>query len=312
MRILIIENLRAGLGEGGLYDVVRELGRRGAEVTMRFLTDESGDLQTLLADATSFDRVIAAGGDGTISAITYHLRNTGVPIVPYPAGTANLLAANLRMPWDPLQVAELTMRGTPVRVDLGELRCDSACFAGGSKTTGFVIMAGAGFDATIMAGAAELKQSLGVGAYFLSVFGNLTPTHAHFRLTLDDEVVETEGIAVILVNFARIQFDLAVTHNSDAQDGLLEVVVVRSKTVAGLLPAVWAALLDRIWEHADRSPSLEIHSARRIRIESDPPLPIQFDGEPAGAMTPIEAVVLPAAATIVAPSESSVRPNDEY
>ncbi len=35
----------------------------------------------------------------------------------------------------------------------------------------------------------------------------------------------------MLVNLARIQFDLSVTHGSDAQDGLLEVVVLKTRSV---------------------------------------------------------------------------------
>lgn len=314
MRVLILDNLRAGVGDAALYDYVRELGRRGCEVTLRFLT-HGVELASLLADASTFDRVVAAGGDGTVSGVTYLLRETGVPVLAYPAGTANLLAANLRLPADPIRLAEATLEGPIVRVDLGQLRCvDSspACLPGNASSAGFIIMAGAGFDAAIMEGAAELKQALGVGAYFLSVMGNLTPTVAKFKLTLDGRVVETDGIAVILVNFAKIYFDLAVTHNSDAQDGLLEVVVVRSKTAVGLLPAVWAALLDRIGQHGNRSPALEIHSARKIVVESDPPLALQFDGETTEARTPFEASVLPGAATLVVSSESAVLAADTF
>lgn len=294
MNILMLANLRAGLGEPGLYEYVRELGEFGAEVTLRFMREGTA-LAHLLRDAHDYDRVVAVGGDGTISSVAYALRDTGIPLVPYPAGTANLFAHNVGIPREPYELAALTMTGSPVAVDIGELDYDGG--------VGFLMMAGAGFDAALIDGARELKPLLGEGAYFLSAVQNLQPTVATFILRLDGRRVATEGIAVLLVNLAKIQFDLSVTHGSDAQDGMLEVVVIKTRSVAGLLPAVWAALLDKLGEHAAR-PGLEIHSAREIEIISEPPLPMQSDGEVIDRKTPVRARVLPGAAMIVLPGNA--------
>jgi diacylglycerol kinase family enzyme len=300
MNILMIANLRSGLGDSGLYEFVRELGEHGAEVTLRFLR-EGADLGHLLRDATEYDRVVAAGGDGTVSSVVYALRATGTPVMPYPAGTANLIAHNLRMPTDPIELALLALEGAPVKVDIGELDVDGG--------VGFLMMAGAGFDADLVEKARELKPIIGEGAYLLAAIQNLQPTVSTFFITLDGKQLVTEGIAVMLVNLARIQFDLSVTHGSDAQDGLLEVVVVKTRSVAGLLPAVWAALLDRLGEHASR-PGLEIHSAREIVIRAEPPLPVQSDGDLLPFRTPISARVLPGAALLVLPTDAL--PRDTY
>ncbi len=300
MNILMLANLRAGLGDPTLYDYVRELGEHGAEVTLRFLR-KGVDLGHLLRDVTGYDRVVAAGGDGTISSVAYALRRTGIPLVPYPSGTANLFAHNIGLPREPYELAELTVRGTPVDLDLGELD-----HCGG---VGFLMIAGAGFDAALIDRARDLKPLLGEGAYLLAAAQTLQPTVATFVLRLDGRQVVTEGIAVLMVNLARIQFDLSVTHGSDAQDGMLEVVVVKPRSVAGLLPAVWAALLDRLGEHAAR-PGLEIHTAREIEITAEPRLSVQSDGEIIDCGTPLKARVLPGAAKIVIPGGSL--PQDSY
>lgn len=308
MNILMISNLRSGLGEPGLYEFVRELGAHRAEVTMRFMT-EGADVRHLVRDAHEYARVVAAGGDGTVSAVAYALRDTGIPILAYPAGTANLLARNLRMPVDPVELALATIAGRTVSIDLGELTLPPA---GGraEQHIGFTIAAGVGYDATIMEAAQGLKQTLGEGAYIVGALQHLTPTVSRFTIELDGRTVETEGIAVLLVNLARIQFDLEVAHGSDAQDGLLEVVVMTTKTVAGLLPAVWAAMLDRLQDHPQR-PGFEIHTASSVTIHADPPLPLEYDGEVLGAVTPISARVLPRAATFLV-SEENPLPHDDY
>jgi diacylglycerol kinase family enzyme len=53
----------------------------------------------------------------------------------------------------------------------------------------------------------------------------------------------------------------------------------------------------------ERLPDVESVPARRIRIESDVPVPIQVDGDPAG-WTPAEICVLPAALQVIVPDDS--------
>jgi len=269
LKVLLVNNLKAGRGDSRLYDYVRELNLQGAEVMLRSIGD-GRSLEHALRDAEDFDRVVTAGGDGTASAASYILRDSGIPLLPYPAGTANLLAMNLGIPLDPVRCADTTLGGKLARVDLGELNYRrehrppggierrSSVRAQPRTRMGFAIMAGAGFDATIMEGAQGLKGQIGAGAYLVAAIQNIEPQMAAITLDLDGKTVETEGSAVLLVNFARIQFDLTVTHDSDAQDGLLEVVVIKAKHVTELLPMVMAALLDRIITYPDRSQAITV------------------------------------------------------
>jgi diacylglycerol kinase family enzyme len=258
----MVSNLHSGLGDPSVYEFIRELGSHRAEVTMRFMS-EGTDLGHLLRDAHEYARIVAAGGDGTASAVAYQLRDTGIPILAYPAGTANLLARNLRLPVNPVDLALTTIAGRTVSIDLGELAGPSHG-PRAARYIGFTIAAGVGYDAAVMETAQGLKQTLGEGAYIIGALQNLAPTVARFMIELDDTTIETEGIAVLLVNLARIQFDLEVAHGSDAQDGLLEVVVLKTRTAAGLLPAVWAALVDRLGDH----PQHPEHVGDQLWIES--------------------------------------------
>ena len=308
MNILLVNNLRSGIGDSGVFEFVRELGARRCEVTMRFL-NEDADIDHLLRDASDYARVVAAGGDGTVSAVAYALRGTGIPLLPYPAGTGNLVARNLNLPLDPLELALTTIAGRTISIDLGEMTLPARS---GMKPVrkGFVIAAGAGFDAKIMESARGLKSTLGEGAYIIGAMQNLAPTLSRFTLTLDGRSFETDGIAVLLMNLARTQLDLVVAHGADAQDGMLEVVVVKTPSPAGLLPAIWAAMLDRLGDHPDR-PGLEIHTASTAHVTAEPPLALEYDGEVLDARTPFSATVLPRAATFIV-SEASPLPEDQF
>jgi len=296
VNVLAVINPRARASDPAIYEYLGALGDLGAETTLRFLRgDEPPD--ALLLDATRFDAVAAVGGDGTVSAVAYALRASGIPVLAYPAGTANLVVRNLRLPTAPALLAQATVARRTAVLDLGELST-SACSDSPARTVGFLVAAGAGFDAAIMEAAQGLKTTIGEGAYIIGALQNLAPTHARFTLVLDGKPVETQGIAVLVVNLARIQLDLAMAHGSDARDGLFEVVVVKTRTAAGLLPTVWAAMLDRIQEHPQR-PGLAIHTASHVSVTADPPLPLQYDGELMACKTPVEARVLPAAATFI-------------
>ena len=63
--------------------------------------DKPGDIvRARLRD--SFDLVVAAGGDGTISAVIDGLVGSSVPLAIIPDGTGNLIARELNLPLNPL------------------------------------------------------------------------------------------------------------------------------------------------------------------------------------------------------------------
>lgn len=295
MRVLIINNLASGLHNGAVHDFNRIFERDGDEVTLRS-TDGTTQIDDMLSDAASYDLVVASGGDATVSAVSYALRNSDIPILAFPAGTANLLAANISIPDEPSALARIARTLKTEYYDLGELYYEKD---GQSITHGFAIIAGAGYDATIMRRSERLKDRFGVMAYFAAAVSEPNPKVAHFKLTLDDEVLEMDGIAVLIINFAQIYPDIAITHNNDAQDGLFEVVIIKKQHTVELLPALFAAFLDSVGNFPDRADALESRTSTRVLVETDVPLEIQMDGDIPSAQTPFEARILPSAARFV-------------
>ena len=157
MKLLVINNLSSGFGEGAVYDFVRSFMQDGDEACLRS-TDGTTGVSTLLDDAASFDAVIASGGDGTVATVSYMLADSGIPVLPFPAGTANLLALNLASPMEPHALAKMVREGRTLDFDLGEIEVEGRKF-------GFGIMAGAGYDAAIMHGAEAGKRLFGPMAY---------------------------------------------------------------------------------------------------------------------------------------------------
>lgn len=295
MKLLVINNLSSGCGDGSIYDFIRHFVQDGDEVVLRSTSGQT-DIRTLLSDAHRFDAVVASGGDGTVTTVAYALAHSGIPILPFPAGTANLLALNLLSPNEPHALAKLVRDGKTLDFDIAELNIEG-------DTYGFGNIAGAGWDAAIMKSALSSKRFLGPGAYFMAAVENTRPELSHFTITLDDTTIEREGLAVLIINFSKIQFDISLVRNNRPRDGWLDVVILKADNAFQLLPALKEAVFNQNGHYSKRSDIMEVHRAKHVSVVSDPPAEIQYDGEVTNIAKPFSARVLPHAARFIVSDE---------
>jgi diacylglycerol kinase family enzyme len=314
-KILIVYNSRSGHRRLRFDAYLKALAERDARSETRMI-GRGFNMKELLSDAAMFDRIVVAGGDGTISAAAGLLKNTGIPIVPYPGGTANLLARNLNIPVDPNALADVTLNGSPVTIDVGELeyvryrrrffrrrflkKSTQPLTAAEPIRIHFVIMAGCGFFAQLMKAVIPWKNKIGEAAYWLAAFWNLFPRRAQFRLRLDGREIVSSGLGVLVVNLEKIQMDLKVVPDSHPKDGKLEVVIMKMRSLFGLIPVIGAALVERLgFARPSVTDVMETYRASEIEVESDPPLRVQTDGECLHKASSFKVRVFPGAAVFI-------------
>ena len=291
MKILILHNQSSGYRDGSIYDFLRAVSMPENDITLRCF-DKQNPRADKLADAQDFDVVVASGGDGTIARIGYELRYTNIPILPFPSGTSNALATNLFSPSEPHALAKMLLQMQTLDFDMGEISF-------GGATHGFYLVAGCGYDATIMKAAEENKPLLGPMAYFQAAFMNPNPQKSHFRLEYDDKVHECDGLSVMVANFSKMQYDIALTHENLPRDGKLDVIILKGENAFGLIPPFMATILDRNGGYPDRGDMVEILQCEQLKVDAQPQLQAQFDGEPCSESTPFEARLLPLATRFV-------------
>lgn len=115
------------------------------------------------------DLILVAGGDGTINEAANGMVHSNTPLSVIPAGTANVLAMEMRMGANAAKVAARLGEFEPARIGVGLL-----CDPGGAPRRHFLLMAGAGLDAHIVANLnLSLKRMLGKGAYWTAGFSSL-------------------------------------------------------------------------------------------------------------------------------------------
>jgi diacylglycerol kinase family enzyme len=142
--------------------------------------------------------IAVAGGDGTINEVVNGLarRGDGGPALAIvPLGTANVLAQELGLEFKAAALARTMMSGRALLVHPGEA-CSTPQNASDPRC--FSLMAGAGFDAKVVAGvSAPLKRRLGKAAY---VWRSLIETQRYrpvrYAVEVDGNMYEAASVIV--------------------------------------------------------------------------------------------------------------------
>ncbi len=259
----------------------------GAPQWLETTRDDPGTGQAEKALANDAEVVFVSGGDGTVMACAGVLAGTGVALAVLPAGTGNLLARNFDIPRDVRAAVAMAAQHNVRQIDVGRL---------GDQR--FVIMAGMGFDAQMLADAPEqLKAKVGWPAYVVSATRHLLEPRRAFTLVLDGgEPVRRHGRGVLVGNVGRLQGGLPVLPAAVPDDGVLDVAIIRTK---GLLS--WALLAAAVVLRRD-SRRLETFQARTIDVTCDEKVPTEVDGELLDARDRLQISVLPGALTLLVPA----------
>ena len=117
-RGLLLHNPRARRGREEGPEVRRYLEQSGLEIVQRTVPDPA-EVGQLIQREQPLDRVIAAGGDGTLNTVVQALVGTGLPLGIIPLGTANNLARTLEIPSSLEGASKVAAGDTTRSIDLG-------------------------------------------------------------------------------------------------------------------------------------------------------------------------------------------------
>ena len=226
--------------------------------------------------------VCPLGGDGTVRAVATALVGTETPLGPLPGGTGNLLARNLDLPLDSIEKAlVVALTGQNVRIDVGRLSVDPSGQHAVPDEHLFLVMAGVGLDAAIMAGAQErLKARVGSAAYVVSGFQNFLGPQFKVRLKVDGEGEFSRRTRTVVVgNCGKLFGGLVLMPEARLDDGMLDSVVLSPRGVVG-----WSAVAGHVVTRQRRGHALiDRHAGQEIRIDVDEPQVVQLDGDTIGS-----------------------------
>lgn len=291
-RVLIVHNPTAGGSRARAGATIVRLRRLGCHLEVRS-TARRGDAEAFARAAVGqgFDRVVAAGGDGTINEAIQGLAGTGLPLALLPLGTANVLAAEIGLGSEPAALAETIARGEPRSICLGRVRGAD----GGVRF--FTSMAGIGADAHAVAGInPDLKRLTGKGAYYAEILHQfLVFPFPYYRVSVEGAAYE--AVSVVVANGRHYAGDYVLAPDARLAEPCLHVCLFEK---AGRAAAFRYALAIQQGELSEL-PDYRIVTGRKVRIEGPAGDPVQADGDIVAAL-PVEIEAVPDALRLVMPA----------
>ena len=298
--VLLILNPTAGRRRRGLVDgVVRRVRALGWTVDL-VETAAAGDARRIAetCDPNRYAVIAVAGGDGTINEVVNGLARRaaeGPALGIVPLGTANVLAHELGLGFSAAAVAQTLTAGREILMQPGEA-------SGQGRTRQFSLMAGAGFDAKVVAGvSAPLKRRLGRAAY---VWRSLVEARRYrpVRYAVEIDGVRHEAASVIVTHGRLYAGPYVVAPDAALGQPLLYVCLFERWGRSQTLRFGLALLLGRL----PRTAGYRVIAGHDIRVSvlSDAGeqrrQPVQIDGD--------DALTLPVSIALAAGAVRLLRP----
>ena len=298
--LVVIANPRSGRGKVGAHLVEIERILTDAGLSYRIVrTTHPGHATEAARDA--LDRgeryLVAAGGDGTIHEVLNGMIDGDRPVAGdavlgmVAAGSGCDFPRSFGLPGDAVEAAR-HLAGDDVRlIDVAKVTFKPGPNSGAAEVTRyFANIAEAGLGGAVVDRTLRLPAFLGGAKYFAGFWLTL-PGFGPRTVRLDADGQEFAGRAfnVVVANCRFYGGGMQISPKSDPCDGALDVLVMTGPKSDAFttLPKVYRGT------HLPHRNMVELR-ASRVRIEADPPLPIEADGEILGT-TPATFEVIPQA-----------------
>lgn len=262
--IRFLVNPAGGRGRAGAR--LAELGalaaERGAELV---LSRDAGDLtaQARRAAEDGVERLLLAGGDGTVHYAVQGLAGSECALGVLPLGSGNDFAASLGMPRELAAAVAAAVAGPVRRIDLARV--------GGRYYAG---VAGVGFDSAANATANRVRRLRGSAIYLYAVLHTLvTFRPPRFEVLYERGRFSGAAMMVALANGPRFGGGMRIAPQARLDDGQLDLVIVRAvprRTFLAVFPRVYRGThLDHPAVLSARTPWAEVRLDRPMDVYGD-------------------------------------------
>lgn len=253
MKTLLIVNPNSGTRpKDVLPELLSSVLPAGDELLLK-ATEAPGDAARMACDAVAdgYERVIVAGGDGTVNDVASALCSSGVALGIIPCGSGNGLARSLGIPQDFRRAAEIIAGGRQIEIDCGNVN--------GRR---FFCTFGMGFDAAVTEKFSREKRR-GKMTYVKSAlieFLNFTPKV--YAISIGGKILTERAMVVAVCNASQYGNNAYIAPEASLTDGMLDVTIIHDG------PLVQQALagIQLLSGHLDRNILVDMFRTDRLEI----------------------------------------------
>lgn len=286
---LLLVNQHARRGRSDLSEALACLKESGLRLIEESV-EKSWDLaDTIRQYRDRVDRVIVAGGDGTLNWAIEGLLDVQLPLGILPLGTANDLARTLGIPLTLPAACQVIVQGKEARIDLGWVN-DRYFFNTGSM--GLTVQISRQLSR-------EVKHRWGVlayGAAGLQVLRTSQPFWAELRVD-GSPARRIRSVLIVVANGRYWGGQLTIAQNASITDQKLHVCSLNIEhwwQIVPVLPTLWSG------NYSGEVEWVEGFECQEVEIRTLSSLDINTDGE-STTSTPAHFRVVPNALSVLVP-----------
>lgn len=255
-----------------------------------FILPKKPDVKALKAYINNSlpSKVVAVGGDGTVAMLANITGGSTTPLGILPAGSANGMAKELKIPEDAEQALSIIERGVIKCCDAIKINDKDIC----------IHISDIGLNAQLIKyfDEGKLRGKMGYMRVILKTLWFREKMQAIIQ-TKDLEV-RRNAFMVLLANASQYGFGTVINPDGELDDGYFEVVIVRKLSVSTLLKML-------IKPGPFNPHHIEIFPSTSVNISTLRPVHFQVDGEYKGKINKINAKVLKHYINLILPANST-------
>ncbi|PZD77934.1 diacylglycerol kinase family protein [Mesonia sp. K7] len=281
MKILMVINPISGdEDKDHLIDLVKSKTDKEIDI---FKTSGEEDCKKISQqlEQNDYERILVAGGDGTIKLVAESMDSHQIPIGIIPLGSANGLATDLNIPLEEEAYINIALGENKRTIDAININ-DELCLH----------ISDLGLNAELIKEYQNGKVRGKLG-YALKTIPTLFKNQGAFNFTIitDEKEIHRYGIMLAIANSRKFGTGAIVNKNGKIDDGIFELLIFKSLDVIEILKT-----LD---EEAEISPEfLEIIPSKKVKIKTVKKIDFQIDGEYLESTNEINAEILPNRLTV--------------
>ena len=289
LKILFVINPGSGGKKNGEWESgIRNYLSGKPYQTDYYLLSGKNDIKQIraLIESKKPDRMVAVGGDGTVTMLARELRNSTIALGILPAGSANGMARELDIPENLPAALDIVTAGVIKKVDLIRINEDFCLHLSDIGLNAQLIKY---FDE------GKLRGKLGYAKVMLKVLWNKEKMEV--TIGMKNEEVRRKAFMVVIANASKYGFGAVINPEGSIDDGLFEVIIVRRLALSELLKMLFRP-------QPFNPKKIEVFHARSISIETRRHAHFQIDGEYLGKLKKITGFIDPGSLLMVLPDTS--------
>ena len=231
------------------------------------------------------EKIVAVGGDGTISLVAQQLLQSSIPMGILRGGSANAMATDLKIPENNSAALDTILKG---RIQ----KCDAIKI---NENEISIHLSDLGLNARIVKyfHQSSVHGMWGYARFFIKIL--LQAKEVEARISADGRDINMKAFMIVIANAKKYGTGAIINPGGLIDDGKFELVIVRNISFIGIIKMFFNS-------KSFNTKNVIIFQTTKATISTKRKMDFQIDGEYEGKINKVTAQIIPSALNIIVPN----------